>query len=418
MARGKGEGSIYRRNSDSRWVAQIEAGRAPNGQRRYARAVRRTRKEAQAALKDLQRAADAGVTPGQASTVATFMGWWLTNVVPGGVTEATVARYRRTADDWIIPYVGTIRLNRLTPADVQRMLVQLEEAGLSPKSRTLARDVLARALRWAEQTSVVGRNVARIVQGPKVTRNASDALTADEAKAVLGKAEGDRLEALAVVALRLGLRRGEALGLRWDDVDFDAGELTVAKAKTGAGVRTVPLVAATAAALREHRRRQAAERLAAERSGRTAATCSPTSGVARSIRGSRSAGGTNSPRPPVSAAAASTPPDTHAPSCCSTRACPSRSSQRCSGTPTSRSPPTSMPASPPTPSDARSASSTTLGRTERTPVHCHGDHRLGLRLRDRRHRPQGPARVKGRIVATAHHARTRRRQRGALPQHA
>jgi integrase len=262
VARGHGEGSIYQRGSDGRWVAQIEAGRAESGRRRYARSVRRTRKEAQAALKDLQRAADAGLTPGQSSTVETFLAWWVDNAL-GDVTEATKARYRRTVNDWITPHIGKRRLNKLSPADVQTMLARLEEQGLSPKSRQLARDVLSRALRWAEQANVVGRNVARIVQGPKSTRMISDALTADEAKAVLAKAEGDRLEALAVVALRLGLRRGEALGLRWVDVDLGQNELTVNKGKTRAAARTVPLVAGSAAALREHRLRQVKERVAA-----------------------------------------------------------------------------------------------------------------------------------------------------------
>lgn len=262
MVRGKGEGSVYRRSSDGRWVAQIEAGRSTAGRRQYARAVRRTRKDAYAALKELIRAADAGLTPGQSSTVETFLAWWLDHAL-GDVTDATRARYRRAVDDWITPHIGTIRLNKLTPAHVQTMLTRLEAAGLSPKSRSLARDVLARALRWAEQTNVVGRNVARIVQGPRSTRLISDALTADEAEAVLAKAKGDRLEALAVVALRLGLRQGEALGLRWVDVDLEAGELTVARSKTRAGERTVPLVAGTTAALKEHRRRQLEERVAA-----------------------------------------------------------------------------------------------------------------------------------------------------------
>jgi integrase len=248
VVRGKGEGSIYQRTSDNRWVAQIESGRSAAGRRRYARAVRRTRKEAQAALKELQRAADAGLAPGQASTVEVFMAWWLDHVVPGTVTIDTVTRYKWITDHWITPHVGNVRLNKLTPTHVQAMLVKLEEAGLSPKSRTLARSVLARALRWAEQTSVVGRNVARLVDGPKVIRRPSDALTADEAKAVLATASGDRLE---------------ALGLLWLDVDFEQGELTVAKGKTAGSVRTVPLVAGTAAALKERRRRQAAERLEA-----------------------------------------------------------------------------------------------------------------------------------------------------------
>lgn len=263
MARGKGEGSIYQRASDGRWVAQVEAGRSSAGRRRYARAVRRTRKEAQAALKELQRAADAGLAPGQASTIETYLAWWLDHVVKGTVTDTTIERYDQAIRLWITPSLGAIRLNKLTPAHVQAMLRRLEEHGLSPASRSLARSVLARALRWAEQTNVVGRNVARIVQGPKAGRRTSDALTAPEAQAVLAEADGDRLEALAVVALRLGLRRGEALGLRWDDINFDKAELTVSRSKTGAGERTVPMVAGVDAALRGRRRRQLEERVAA-----------------------------------------------------------------------------------------------------------------------------------------------------------
>jgi integrase len=225
--------------------------------------VRRTRKDAQAALKELIRAADAGLAPGQASTVETYMAWWLDDVVKGTVTPGTIERYDQAIRLWIVPHLGKIRLNKLTPAHVQAMLRRLEERGLSAASRNLARSVLVRALRWAEQTNIIGRNPARIVQGPKATRRISDALTADEALAVLAQARGDRFEALAVVLLRLGLRRGEALGLQWVDVDIDGAELTVASGKTAAAARTIPLVAGTAAALREHRRRQLEERVAA-----------------------------------------------------------------------------------------------------------------------------------------------------------
>jgi integrase len=163
MVRGKGEGSVYRRTSDNRWVAQIEAGRAPSGRRRYARAVRRTRKEAHAALKELVRSADAGLAPGQASTVETYMGWWLDRVAKGTVTATTIVRYDQAIRLWIVPHIGNVRLNKLTPTDVQAMLRRLEERGLSAASRNLARSVLVRALRWAEQTNVIGRNPARIV---------------------------------------------------------------------------------------------------------------------------------------------------------------------------------------------------------------------------------------------------------------
>jgi integrase len=288
----------YQRTSDGRWVAQIEAGRSPSGRRRYAQAVRRTRKQAQNALKDLIRAADAGLAPGQASTLETYLAWRLDHVAKGTVTAGSLERYDQAVRLWIVPHVGKIRLNKLTPADVQAMLRRLEDRGLSASSRNLARSVLVRALRWAEQTNIIGRNPARVVQGPKATRKTSDALTADEALAVLAQAKGDRLEALAVVLLRLGLRRGEALGLRWVDVDLDAGELTVATGKTASAARTIPFVAGTASSLRDHRRRQLTERVAAGSLWQTPATCSPARTDAPSTLASPLGGGIGSLRPP------------------------------------------------------------------------------------------------------------------------
>lgn len=280
MARGKGEGSIYQR-SDGRWVAQVEAGRSPAGRRRYARAVRRTRQEAQAALRELQRNADAGVTPDRTSTVAAYLEWWLANVLPGTVRESTAELYAKNIRLYVIPNVGTVRLAKLTPAHVMTMLRRLEADGKAPLTRRHARAVLVKALGWAERTGMVTRNVAALVDGPRYAgTDAGDKMTATEAAAVITAASRHRLGALAVLVLRRGLRQGEALALRWSDVDLDSppdGELTVRgtlkrrtghglyvdQPKTAAGQRTIPLGAELAAALAAHRKAQLEERLAA-----------------------------------------------------------------------------------------------------------------------------------------------------------
>jgi integrase len=104
----------------------------------------------------------------------------------------------------------------------------LEEAGYSSRTRQYAKAVLRRALRWAEQTGLVARNAAALVDGPKKSgTKLDDTLTAAEARAILDAAAADRLGALAVLVLSLGLRKGEALALRWPDIDLDAGELIV-----------------------------------------------------------------------------------------------------------------------------------------------------------------------------------------------
>lgn len=259
-ARGKGEGSVYR--ARGKWVAQVEAGRDLNGRRRYARATRATKAEALKALQALQRDVAAGVAADRTLTVARYLDRWVDEVLPySGVTQSTVDKYAWVVKKWLKPHIGTVRLDKLTPAHVQTMLRQLEKDGLAARSRLQARTVLRRALAYGQRTDLVSRNAAALAEPPRATRRPSDALTADEADKVLAAASGHRLEALAVLALRLGMRQGELRALDWSDVDLDARELTVRAAKTDAGRRTLPLVAGTADALRAHRRVQAAERV-------------------------------------------------------------------------------------------------------------------------------------------------------------
>jgi integrase len=274
--RGRGEGSVYQR-ADGRWVASVEAGMDRDGRRRRPRAVRRTKREALAALDELRRQSDQGVTPERTQSVGEFLEWWLATVVPDTVKPSTVDAYADIVRLYITPHVGRVKLAKLTPQHVKSMLRAMEIDGLSPRTRQYARAVLRRALRWAEQHGLVLRNVATLVDGPRKTgTKLDDTLDAAGAHAVIAAAAGGRLEALAVVVLRLGLRKGEALALRWDDVGLDAGTLSVRgtlkrrkggglyvdTTKTDAAMRELPLVAGTAEALREHRRRQAAEQLA------------------------------------------------------------------------------------------------------------------------------------------------------------
>ena len=267
---------MYRR-ADGRWVASVEAGVDRDGRRRRPRAVRRTKREALAALDELRRRSDQGVTPERTQSVGEFLEWWLAAVVPDTVKPSTVDAYADIVRLYIAPHVGRVKLAKLTPQHVKSMLRAMEIDGLSPRTRQYARTVLRRALRWAEQHGLVLRNVATLVDGPRQTgTKLDDTLDAAGTAAVIDAVAGDRLEALAVVVLRLGLRKGEALALRWDNIDLAAGTLIVQgtlkrrkggglyvdTTKTDAGVRELPLVAGTAEALREHRRRQAAERLA------------------------------------------------------------------------------------------------------------------------------------------------------------
>lgn len=133
------------------------------GRRRRPRAVRRTKREALAALDELRRQADQGVTPERTQTVGEFLEWWLATVLPGTVRASTAEDYGYMARRYVIPHVERVKLAKLTPQHVKSMLRALEDDGLSPRTRQYARAVLRRALRWAEQNGLVARNVAALV---------------------------------------------------------------------------------------------------------------------------------------------------------------------------------------------------------------------------------------------------------------
>ena len=119
------------------------------------------------------------------------------------------------------------RLDRLTPEHVERFYTRLEHDGLAPSSVLQIHRILARALKVAVQRGHVTRNVALLVDAPSATPAQIEPLTLAEAKALTVQAAGLRNSTRWSVALALGLRQGEALGLRWADVDLDAATITI-----------------------------------------------------------------------------------------------------------------------------------------------------------------------------------------------
>lgn len=265
--RSPGEGSLFRRRSDGLWVAQISHG--PRGARQVLRRYARTREEAARLLGELR--AGAGVAD-RRTTVGEFLRAWLTTH-ERRLRPSTLRTYRSLAERHILPAIGHVALADLAPDHVERMLAR---APLAPKGQRNVLSLVARVLAVAERRGLVARNVARLVDAPRVVPPERAALTPDAARRILEVVRGDRLEALYVLALATGLRMGELLGLTWRDVDREAGTLAVRHAlvrhhgryvldepKTRRSVRTITLPAFAVAALDEHRRRQLEERLAA-----------------------------------------------------------------------------------------------------------------------------------------------------------
>ena len=222
--RGRGEGGVHHR-SDGLWVGQIDLG-WKDGKRKRKAVYGKTRAEAVRKLREKEALIAQGVTPAsELLTVEDYLEDWLTNRIPGTITVRTEALYRRAVHSYINPTLGKLKLIKLRPSDVSLMLQDLERRGYSPATQRMARSTLRRALRIAEQDGILGRNVAAIAEGPKLNQREGRTLTPEQAKVFLEAVKGDRLEAAYVLTLALGLRRGEVLGLKWEDLSF--GEETV-----------------------------------------------------------------------------------------------------------------------------------------------------------------------------------------------
>ena len=273
--RGNNEGSIYKR-ADGRWTAAVHLG-YEGGRRRRKAIYGKTRQEVARKLAAALRAREQGLPqPAERQTVGSLLQTWLRDSAAQRVRPRTLQRYSEIVRLHLIPALGSVRLAKLAPDDVERAMNAAVSQGASPRSVAQHRAVLRRALNVAMRWSWISRNVASLCEPPRAERREVHALTPADARRLLEAVRGDRLEALFAVALASGMRQGEALGLRWDDVDLGNGTISVQRTlqrierewrflepKTSQSRRTLPLAGPVASALREHRARQLEERLRA-----------------------------------------------------------------------------------------------------------------------------------------------------------
>lgn len=270
--RGHHEGSIFRRK-DGRWVA----GMTVEGLRRkyfYGRTRPEVAAKLAAAMADL--ANGQAPSTNERQTVGQFLTDWLKDTAKPRVRASTFRGYEGKIRTHILPGLGKVRLVKLTPQRLEAFLNQKRIAGLSAQTVQHLRAILRAALRDAVKWGLVSRNVATLVDGPRVPHHDIQPLSPDEARRLLEVVAPHRLGALFSVALAVGLRQGEALGLRWEDVDLEEGTLAVRKTlqridgkfvlvepKTVRSRRTIALPSAAVDALRRHRARQMEDRLMA-----------------------------------------------------------------------------------------------------------------------------------------------------------
>ncbi len=275
IRRGRGEGNI-RKRSDGRWEASIELDPKAGGRRRKY-VYGRTRQEVVARVRAVQRLADAGLPQvDDRVRLGTFLDTWLEEVVKPNRDPATWRGYEANVRRHIKPTLGNKQLTKLTAADVQILLNDKAAEGFAPRTVQYIHATLRAALGLAVRWDLVPRNVATLVDPVTVSRAPVAPFTEDEVHRLLASVAEDRLCAFYTVAMAVGLRPSEALGLRWTDVDFDQhvvhvrhalervdGEYVLKKPKSRTSRRSIPVPGVCVDVLRAHRRRQLEERLAA-----------------------------------------------------------------------------------------------------------------------------------------------------------
>ena len=296
--KSNGESSIYQ-DPAGRWHGLVSMGLKAGGvrDRRHVSGLRRA--DVVGKVRDLEQKRDAGTvtTAGKVMKVSAWLDHWLDTIAVRRVRPATLVTYRNLVERHLKPALGHHRLDRLQPEHLETLYGQMLET-LSPSTVLQAHRVLSRALKVAMQRGRIARNVATLVDAPRLVPTEVEPLTKDDARAILEAAKDVRNSARWSVALSLGLRQGEALGLGWDCVDLEAGTLRVRKAlqrqpwrhgcaspvdcttarrcpqrkgggvvlvepKSRAGKRTITLPAPMVTGLRKQRAEQAADRLIA-----------------------------------------------------------------------------------------------------------------------------------------------------------
>lgn len=271
------------RKRGSTWAVVVDLGADDSGRRRQKwHSGYRTKREATQGLTEILGKLQAGtyVEPTR-QTVAQYLREWLT-AIESTVRPGTWASYRTNVERHAIPRIGQLPLRHLGALQLNSLYEELMadgrcdgSGGLSYRTVRYTHTILHRALRDAVRWGLLARNPADLADPPKHRTPEMQVWTTEQLRTFLRSVNDDRLYGFWLLIATTGLRRGEALGLRWGDVDLDAGRaairqtlssvggrLTFSTPKTAKSRRSVTLDPSTIAALRAHRRGQVEERLA------------------------------------------------------------------------------------------------------------------------------------------------------------
>ncbi len=269
--RSNGEGSIIR-YKDGRWCGRYWT-QTTDGKKKRVAIYGRTKSEVRIKLTKAMAERDAGLAfEVKNLTLKEYLSRWLSNSVRDSVRQRTYERYEQLTRDHINPALGRMKLKSLTPAHLQGLYREKLDSGLSPRTVRYIHCTLHKALKQAVKWGLIPRNVAEAVDPPRLPKKEMQPLTPQQTKRFLAAAKGERLEALYLLSISTGLRQGESLGLKWEDIDFDRRALQVKRTlsvtkkgilfvppKSAKGRRSITLTIPAIEALRKHKMAQEKE---------------------------------------------------------------------------------------------------------------------------------------------------------------
>ena len=234
--RSPGEGTVYQR-TDGKWVAEVPLPKNHLGRRRRRKRIADTKKEAERICRSLLADIESGRIELDGSvTVTDWCETWLAGAARLTCKERTVAGYKYALERYVLPHVGRYQLRQLHVGHIGTMQTSLLDAGLSVSTVRVARRVLSSALSHAVTSRQIPHNPVKDIRAPRYLegqRPMLEPFTEEQARQLLAVCRDHpdtTMAAFVTIGLMLGMRRGEILGLRLEDIDWEEGHLSINQA--------------------------------------------------------------------------------------------------------------------------------------------------------------------------------------------
>ncbi|MGX9921914.1 tyrosine-type recombinase/integrase [Streptomyces sp. NPDC002248] len=227
-----GRSSIYQ-GADGKWHGRVTVGVRDDGRPDRRHVERKTRAEVTAAVRELEKQRDANTLrkPGRPWTVAMWLTHWIESIAPLAVNENTMVGYGVAVRKHLIPALGAHRLDKLGPEHIERFYGKMRADGRKAGTIHQIHRTFRTALNEAVRRGHLARNPVQLAKAPRLNEEEIEPYNVTEVRRLLAAADKRRNSARWAVALALGLRQGEALGLKWDDIDTARGVLYVRRSR-------------------------------------------------------------------------------------------------------------------------------------------------------------------------------------------